>query len=228
MTALKGTRWSISFLFALLLGLGCYNATSHDADADADSDVDSDVDTDVDTDGDIDTDSDTDVTGRVPQRHRPVAQECDGTRSDADYDPPDELDDGYVTCTSHDQCTEGVNGRCVGNSHDGWYCTYDMCHSDADCEGFVCACEGGFRSDYNVCLRSGNCHVDADCGSGGYCSPTFGDCGSYSGVVAYYCHTAEDECIDDTDCGDGSEWGTYCAYNLIVGRWTCSNSHCAG
>ena len=103
-----------------------------------------------------------------------------------------------------------------------------MCRSDSDCGGFVCECEGGFRSDYDVCLRSGNCLVDSDCGDGGYCSPTFGDCGSYSGTVAYYCHTPDDDCLDDTDCGDGSDWGPYCAYNLIAGRWTCSDSHCAG
>ncbi|HKU40744.1 MAG TPA: hypothetical protein VJR89_21435, partial [Polyangiales bacterium] len=53
--------------------------------------------------------------------------------------------------------------------------------------------------DNNRCL-AGNCRVDADCGQSGYCSPSFGSCGSLDGVVAYYCHTCQDECIDDEDC----------------------------
>jgi hypothetical protein len=134
-----------------------------------------------------------------------------------------------VTCHAHADCTAGQNGRCSGNGHDGWHCTYDQCFADADCSGTaassVCACEGGFRSDNNVCLRDGNCRTDADCGSGGYCSPSLGSCGNYAKAVGYFCHTPQDECVNDSDCG-GGPW--YCAYSPLVGHWKCSNAHCVG
>ncbi len=167
------------------------------------------------------------ATARVPERHRPEALACDDVRSESFDPPPKDAPDDFVACRSHAECQEGTNGRCVGNGHDGWYCTYDLCFEDAACGGFVCECGGGFRADNNVCLTRGDCLVDADCGAPGqgFCSPSLGDCGFYSGVIAYYCHTPEDECIDDADCGGGDN---YCAYDPNVGRWLCSNSQCAG
>ena len=91
----------------------------------------------------------------------------------------------------------------------------------------VCACGGGFWSDNNVCLNDGNCRTDADCGEGGACSPTLGDCGDYAGVVAYYCHTPTDECVDDADC-TGTAGRGYCAYNPAAGHWMCSDAQCVG
>jgi len=175
--------------------------------------------------------SDTTTTGRVPLKHRPEAVACDHERVDNVVSIPDNPG-APVDCESHDDCVGGENGRCVGNTHDGWYCTYDRCFGDGDCSpgAQVCECGGGFRSDHNVCLGQGNCQVDADCGAGGYCSPSYGDCGDYLGVVAYYCHTDADECIDDADCdGEPSSFGTpYCAYNPTAGKWMCSSQQCAG
>lgn len=128
----------------------------------------------------------------------------------------------------------GSNGRCVGNPHDGCRCSYDACVDDRGCTaGGPCACRLATRgaAGANVCLP-GNCQVDADCGAGGYCSPTFGSCGEYSGVVGYRCHTRQDECLDDEDCagGDAGFLGQrpYCMYAPEVGHWRCSNSACAG
>lgn len=165
---------------------------------------------------------------REPLEHRAAGATCDNQRAPGvqpDGDGPG------VSCQSDADCTDGDNGRCVGNSHDGWYCTYDECFADSDCgNDAVCECGGGWRSDHNVCV-SGNCRTDADCGDDGYCSPSLGDCGNYDGVVGYFCHTRKDECIDDADCGDGSDdgWGSpYCMYDSGVGHWRCSTSHCAG
>jgi hypothetical protein len=170
------------------------------------------------------------ISGRVPAKHRPVAEMCDDERNSSGPFIDDwALEQGgdFVSCTAHEDCTEGDNGRCIGNGHDGWYCSYDRCFVDDDCDN-VCECEGGFRGDFNVCV-GGDCRTDADCGPGGYCSPSFGDCGEYTGVVAYYCHTPDDECIDDSDCdGDGNFGAPYCAYNPAAGKWMCSDSHCAG
>ena len=158
----------------------------------------------------------------VPDFHRSAATKCDNTRPTPDPGVPP--GDPSASCTAHDQCTAGINGRCGGNSHDGYYCTYDECFEDAECAGFVCECEGGFRSDNNICLSSSNCLVDADCGAGGYCSPTLGSCGNYFGTEGYFCHTPEDDCTNDVDC----EVGSYCAYNPVAGKWMCSNAQCAG
>lgn len=174
------------------------------------------------------------ITLKEPKVHRAVATACDTTRANSPVSAPDAGigGGGYVQCTSHEQCTEGKNGRCTGNGHDGWRCNYDGCFADGECgKGSVCACEGGFRSDNNVCLAEG-CQVDADCGAGSWCSPTLGSCGHYSKAESYQCHTAADECTDDTDCtenGSGPFGGqAYCAFDRVIGHWKCSNSECAG
>ncbi|HMJ09811.1 MAG TPA: hypothetical protein VK524_00325 [Polyangiaceae bacterium] len=169
-------------------------------------------------------------TSQVPLKHRPSATACDQTRPEPDPMAPD-AGGPPIECRSHAECTAGINGRCGGNGHDGWRCTYDQCFADGDCTGAdtsgVCECEGGFRSDNNQCLREGNCKTNADCGSGGYCSPTLGTCGNYTKIVGYYCHTPQDECVNDSDCsGAGANW--YCAYSPMAGHWKCSNSHCVG
>jgi hypothetical protein len=160
---------------------------------------------------------------RVPLKHRPVEVVCDDERP-AGESPGG---DGEAECGDDSDCQDGRNGRCTSTRF-GYECTYDACVEDADCDG-VCECNGGFRSDANACT-GGNCRVNADCGPQGYCSPSFGSCGGYSGVVAYYCHTPEDECIDDEDCEGDPEFGfdPYCAYEPGAGRWRCSNDHCVG
>jgi hypothetical protein len=77
----------------------------------------------------------------------------------------------------------------------------------------------------NVC-KAGNCRVDANCGPGGYCSPSLGTCGNYGGVVGYYCHTAKDKCVDDSDCA--AQGGGDCRYDAMTGAWACATSQCVG
>ena len=157
---------------------------------------------------------------REPERHRPVATACDDMRT-----PGNGAANEGGACTSDADCVDGRNGRCTS-----WrftQCTYDACLTDADCAndtgGGVCGCSGSAISDANVCL-GGDCRTNADCASG-YCSPSFGFCGDYDGVVAMYCHTADDECIDDADC-EGP--GAYCAFLPERGLWGCSDSQCLG
>lgn len=79
-----------------------------------------------------------------------------------------------------------------------------------------------------TCL-AGNCRTDSDCANGGYCSPTLGQCGNYTGVIGYYCHTPSDECTDDSDCtGNPTSGPGYCMYSPEVAHWLCSYSHCVG
>jgi hypothetical protein len=69
----------------------------------------------------------------------------------------------------------------------------------------------------------GNCRVDADCGAGGYCSPSRGRCGVFNG---FYCHTSADTCVDPTlDCGS---CGISCVYTPTVGAFVCGGVVCNG
>src|SRR5437868_6694711 len=90
------------------------------------------------------------------------------------------------TCTTDTGCTQGVNGRCIGNGAvAGCSCTYDKCSGDSDCpSNGTCACHDSpyMYGSGNRCVL-GNCRVDSDCGKSGFCSPS----GQWS-IVGYYCH----------------------------------------
>jgi hypothetical protein len=124
-------------------------------------------------------------------------------------------------CEMDSQCTSGTNGRCiqaVGPIED-CECTYDSCVHDTDCPtGDTCACHGSpyTYGEGNTCVQ-GNCRVDSDCGPGGYCSPSY-DTMSCGGLLGYYCHTANDQCIDDTDCGSANS-DNVCVYS--GSEWQC-------
>lgn len=124
-------------------------------------------------------------------------------------------------CSSDSQCTSGVDGRCVISGGGALYCscTYDTCMHDTDCPtGQTCACHGSayVGGDGNSCVP-GNCRVDADCGAGGYCSPSFSLMGC-GGLAGYYCHTPKDACINDSDCGANDN---VCVYDAAAGYWEC-------
>jgi hypothetical protein len=166
-------------------------------------------------------------SGPVPARHRPTAVACPMDRPAGICTSP-----GSATaeCIADSECAAGQNGRCRQQVRfPTCICSYDSCFADTDCgAGGVCSCRGSSGptdNSANVCLKS-NCRVDADCG-GRYCSPTvdFG-CGAFFGVVGYYCHTAKDSCLDDTDCA--SQGGGDCRYNPTTAAWTCVKSICAG
>ena len=194
------------------------------------------------------TDTETDAL-REPENHRAVAETCDTVRevpepsasvisgisctsdedcagyengrcvSDTDGDLHCEYD--LLGCRSHAECTEGENGRCEYRYYTREnVCTYDECFADEDCPaGIVCHCRGDYG---NACYTEGNCLTDADCGPG-YCSPT-----RYClqrGFDGYYCHTPQDECIDDSDCQTVDTNGV-CAYDAAVGRWICRYDQC--
>ncbi len=207
-------------------GSGSSNANNDPGNNDVNNDLNNDVNNDQNNDVNNDQNNDVNnVEARIPLRHRATADACDDARSESNAGlnyPEDEM----LACRLDSDCVDGPNGRCV-DSRFGPDCTYDGCFQDDECGGQVCLC-GESSLGVNRCLSRGDCLVDADCGPGGYCSPSFGDCGSYSGVVAFYCHTPQDECIDDSDCEGQFDFGGYCAFNPSVGRWMCSNAECDG
>jgi hypothetical protein len=165
--------------------------------------------------------------GRVPMQHRSQEKTCDHERPPGVASGPADPIPAGESCVSDSQCTHGENGRCNPAINDDQHCTYDDCFADKDCKAGPCVCgETDWNADANVCLM-GNCHTDADCGAHGYCSPSFGECGPYLGVVAYYCHTCDDDCVDDADCYPDQR-GDYCLYNPAVARWVCGEAQCEG
>jgi hypothetical protein len=173
------------------------------------------------------TTSSTGIPPREPKLHRAAATECTAERPPGNVDPSAGGD-----CTTDAECTTGANGRCVQFLGDPAFCSYDECAKDADCgAASVCECRNPAAYDANVCVH-GNCLLDADCGQGGYCSPSavtldpFCKEGVPIGSVGYFCHTAEDECIDDEDCG-APEVFAACFFSVDAMRFTCFQLICS-
>jgi hypothetical protein len=160
----------------------------------------------------------------APMHHRAIAADCPSSRGaiasspacDATSDPTCPEAD----CVTDADCVDGPNGRCShlhrGPANIRLFCTYDACANDDGCTGGPCSCRDSAASaEANRCFDAGNCRVDADCGAGGYCSPSligFGFC---------ECPT-EDLCVD---AGDGT--GCFVSYDgglPIAVRCVCGNT----
>jgi len=158
-----------------------------------------------------------DSGSKLPLNHRPNDSECQAPA------PAGECGETGLpqSCADDDACTTGTNGRCIADGPiAGCHCTYDTCSQDTDCPtAQLCVCHGSALSDGagNTCMP-GNCRVDSDCGADGYCSPTASanGCGE---VVGYYCHTAADSCVNDTDCQGGLP--SECIWVDTDSRWEC-------
>jgi hypothetical protein len=185
---------------------------------------------------------------RVPANHRTAGSMCPQDRGMGVMETSPQCLQGagpvVPNCVGDTDCTNGANGRCLrfGGPACSDYCSYDECTSDSDCAGNVpCACRSSSSdSGPNACATASNCRVDADCGPGGFCSPSLvnkicqcsdpkfctpadlagcsgggcscsGNCGS-----GYFCHTPKDSCLDDSDCGSG-----LCTFDLTGQTWLC-------
>ena len=161
-------------------------------------------------------------SNRIPVVHRATAVACSHDRGPG---TAVSLMGGPSDCTKDADCTAGTNGRCMVTTVAARldYCSYDLCFADSDCSGKVCTCRES-ASDANRCA-DGDCKVDADCGPGGYCSPTVAFDKINFGVTAYYCHTGADTCVDDADCTMSTNGppGAKCAYDPSTKHWACSN-----
>ena len=133
-------------------------------------------------------------------------------------------------CSSDSACTAGADGRCVQSTGGAVFCmcTYDTCTHDLDCAtGQTCACHGSpYTFGQGSACIAGNCRVDADCGAGNYCSPAYNamSCGSLLGT---FCHTPNDLCVDDADCGTSSG-PQVCTYSTSAGHWQCQQQGLCG
>jgi hypothetical protein len=163
-----------------------------------------------------------------PADHRATPVSCPTARGPGRQEP---YPSRTSTCATDTDCADGgANGRCAqwGADAGEMSCSYDECFIDTDCTGATtaCVCRAAAIAA-NVCV-SANCRVDADCGPGGFCSPTLElTCGW--GPVALRCHTAADECTNDTECPQNVSnpiGAPYCAYDPGKAHWVCSTSRC--
>jgi len=156
----------------------------------------------------------------IPAEHRPQALACPSNST------------GGVACNDSAECNGDTPGALPNNCLHG-QCGPDQCLDDGDCgSNEVCSCltqgSGGYPGPQvgagNVCVAA-LCHVDADCGAEGYCSPSSSaDCTNLGGVTGYYCHRPGDACVNDSDCR-----GLSCVYDTTLGRWACQEAViCAG
>jgi hypothetical protein len=152
---------------------------------------------------------------RMPMSHRATAEACSPGQ-------PGHADPKRSGCKADADCSEHPHGRC--NARGGGHelarndCEYDACLRDADCgKTDVCECE----STGNFCSH-GACRTDADCGAGGACSADRGCRGTQRG---YFCHGANDACVDDDDCWKKDQ-STSCHYVPEVGHWACVKLQC--
>jgi hypothetical protein len=164
-----------------------------------------------------------------PAEHRAQSVECAQERP-----TPGIPDPGEGECASHDDCIDGVEGRCSAfepydaEEDDPWRlsCTYHECLSDDDCGKYVCDCRTEYyTTSVNRCLTRGNCQTDADCGND-YCSLSWDSCSEKLPYTSdgYFCHTARDKCRDHGDC----ERDEYCGFAPDQKRWVCRQSaYCA-
>jgi hypothetical protein len=167
----------------------------------------------------------------VPQQHRPGSPPCTAPRPAGYAITPAP---SGSQCTSDNDCTKGLNGRCNGQGalgHATNACSYDACTSDTDCGGAqVCDCRNTVNQDANTCFH-GDCRVDSDCGDE-YCSPSLtgydpASCPNVvAGSVGYFCHTRQDACIDDSECNPQS--GGTCSFDVNALRWQCFKPLCVG
>jgi hypothetical protein len=167
-------------------------------------------------------------TGAVPVNHRPSGTTCPQQRGPGMLPSSCNYDAGTpALCLRDSDCTQGNNGRCVHPDLTPAVCvtgcSYDECFTDSDCAANApCDCRASATdSTANTCVAGSQCRVDADCGPGGYCSPSAGY-GPFQCGIAYFCHTAADTCLNDTDC-DAAK----CQYDSTAALWRCGGPTCA-
>jgi len=167
------------------------------------------------------------LTGRVPTNHRAAAATCPSQRGAGVVPTSCAYEAGAVGCLQDSDCTQGKNGRC--NASGGPVvipcpypsCSYDACETDSDCAAkTACDCRSSATDGApNYCATGSNCAVDSDCGPGGYCSPG-GFTDSFCNIPTYFCHTAADTCLDDSDCCNFLP----CSFDHNVGHFACGGA----
>jgi len=164
--------------------------------------------------------------------HRPEAVACPATRTPLAPAAESCATAAGSTCTSHEDCTGGANGRCVRDPETpDCSCHYDDCSQDADCgDSRICACAEAapYEALVNNQCQTASCLVDGDCGTGLCIAGTF-SCGVVDAeqpVLTYglSCASPQDECRNDESCWCDDPWSRCID---VGGHRACSDDYAA-
>ena len=165
--------------------------------------------------------------------HRTAAAACPADRDPVWEVPSECADYPEAACNSHEDCTEGPNGRCtmgVWGTQD-CQCSYDECSTDGDCGAdFLCGCgeaEPFANLPNNRCI-SATCRTDDDCDAG-YCLAVPYYCDAPSSVddlwiESFACATDGDECRNHEVCTCDDDL-TACRPESFGDPWTCGRGY---
>ncbi len=127
----------------------------------------------------------------------------------------------YDTCSIDSECPDNQPCVCRASST-GWTAnsctTGGNCRVDADC-GPGGSCSPSQVDNFCFCPATALCGPDVACSTcapGGPCMSVPCACGDSCGH-AYFCHTRQDDCVDDSDCTNSDT----CNYDTLSNRWTC-------
>jgi hypothetical protein len=176
--------------------------------------------------------------GRAPLDHRASAAACPRVReAGVGLSCPDSGAGPLPgnPCAVDSDCTAGSDGVCLcipdlvpppsGNGPGLLYtetaCSYDQCFVDSDCGPRIpCDCrDPNIFGAPNVCLSMSNCAVDSDCAWPAFCALS-----TVTGTpsIAFFCHTSNDTCIDDSDCPvPGGPFDAQCRFDATSAIWRC-------
>jgi hypothetical protein len=226
------TTTLLAALVLPVIVLGCSNTGTSPAD---DDDTITDADDDVTADDDDATVADCDDIDPldVGIYHRESAEECPATRAPLNPAPSTCGSSEADECSTHDDCTDGPNGRCgVADESGRCGCGYDQCFSDAECSATsvcICAEQYPFELNTNNTCRPADCQTDADCDTGLCMGEPFfcgaAEPGDTMWITRFSCATASDECRNHETCYcDGSPQRCHPGEG---GAWVCSNDYMA-
>jgi hypothetical protein len=134
----------------------------------------------------------------------------------------------YDNCTSDSDCSGNVPCACRASSADA---TANTCQTASNCRVDTDCGSGGFCSP-SLVNNNCQCFSESFCTAAdqGSCAETGPDgilkavpcsCGGNCGH-GFFCHTAKDGCLDDSDCGGG-----LCTFDLNAQAWVCAQG-CIG
>jgi hypothetical protein len=165
--------------------------------------------------------------------HRTQTTTCGKTRPPSAPGDSGAGDAGKDPCSVDGDCVAGNNGRCVKQK-----CSYDECYADTDCAtGEICLCRdaeelipdlafapGDAKPTNTVCAAAPECKIDNECGSGGFCSPSYDPS---TGKFTFHCHVPADECTNNEDCICPNDNNTdLCRFDDSKSHWACYLKDC--
>jgi hypothetical protein len=99
-----------------------------------------------------------------------------------------------------------------------------MCRDNQEVIPDLAMPPGAVKPNNTACADAPDCKIDNDCGSGGFCSPSYDPS---NGKFTYKCHLPADECTNDDDCLCPHDDSTdLCRFDESKGHWACYLKDC--